>query len=81
MSQGQIEQLGTPTEIYRNPSTVFVARFIGSMNELPATVVDAHTVRVLDVPVHVGRVGTARGRRSASSSAREAGGHTLHHER
>jgi putative spermidine/putrescine transport system ATP-binding protein len=55
MSQGQIEQLGTPTEIYRNPSSAFVARFIGSMNELPATVMDAHTVRVLDVPVHVQR--------------------------
>jgi putative spermidine/putrescine transport system ATP-binding protein len=60
MSQGQIEQLGTPTEIYRNPSTAFVARFIGSMNELPATVLDGNTVRVLDVPVHVTR-GTALG--------------------
>ena len=55
MSQGRMEQLGTPTEIYRNPSTAFVARFIGSMNQLPATVVDGHTVRVLDVPVHVTR--------------------------
>ena len=55
MSQGRIEQLGTPTEIYRNPSSAFVARFIGSMNELPATVVDANTVTVLDVPVTVSR--------------------------
>jgi putative spermidine/putrescine transport system ATP-binding protein len=55
MSQGQIEQLGTPTEIYRNPESAFVARFIGSMNELPATVVDGQTVRVSDVPVRVGR--------------------------
>ena len=55
MSQGQIEQLGTPTEIYRNPESAFVARFIGSMNELPATVVDQQTVRVSDVPVRVGR--------------------------
>jgi len=55
MSQGRMEQLGTPTEIYRNPSTAFVARFIGSMNQLPATVLDGHTVRVLDVPVHVTR--------------------------
>ena len=35
MSQGQLEQLGTPTEVYRTPSTAFVARFVGSMNELP----------------------------------------------
>ncbi|HZI43911.1 MAG TPA: ABC transporter ATP-binding protein [Ilumatobacter sp.] len=55
MSQGNLEQLGTPTEVYRNPSSAFVARFIGSMNELPATVLDGHTVRVHDVPVHVTR--------------------------
>jgi putative spermidine/putrescine transport system ATP-binding protein len=55
MSQGQIEQLGTPTAIYRNPESAFVARFIGSMNELPATVVDGQTVKVFDVPVRVGR--------------------------
>lgn len=36
MSQGRIEQLGTPLEVYREPSSAFVARFIGSMNELPA---------------------------------------------
>ena len=55
MSQGRIEQLGTPTGVYRNPSTAFVARFIGSMNELPATVIDSNTVRVLDIPVEVRR--------------------------
>ncbi|MEN9801913.1 MAG: hypothetical protein RLZ37_1038 [Actinomycetota bacterium] len=36
MSEGRIEQLGTPMEIYRQPSTGFVARFIGSLNEFPA---------------------------------------------
>ena len=36
MSEGRLEQLGTPTEIYRNPASAFVARFVGSMNELPA---------------------------------------------
>ncbi len=35
MSQGCLEQLGTPAEIYGNPSSAFVARFIGSMNEIP----------------------------------------------
>ncbi|MFM8266853.1 MAG: ABC transporter ATP-binding protein [Ilumatobacteraceae bacterium] len=37
MSNGRIEQIGTPTEVYRNPATAFVARFVGSMNEFPAT--------------------------------------------
>ena len=46
MSNGRLEQLGTPTEVYRNPANPFVARFVGSMNELPATVVDAGAVEV-----------------------------------
>jgi len=36
MTEGRIDQLGTPLEVYREPSSAFVARFIGSMNELPA---------------------------------------------
>ena len=35
MNHGVIEQVGTPTEIYREPSTLFVADFIGEMNQLP----------------------------------------------
>ena len=38
LSQGQIEQVGTPAEIYGNPSTVFVAQFVGTMNRLSGTV-------------------------------------------
>jgi multiple sugar transport system ATP-binding protein len=30
MNNGAIEQLGTPTEVYNNPRTLFVAGFIGS---------------------------------------------------
>jgi len=46
MSNGRLEQLGTPREVYRHPASAFVARFVGSMNELPAIAVDAQTVRV-----------------------------------
>jgi sn-glycerol 3-phosphate transport system ATP-binding protein len=40
MSGGQIEQVGTPAEVYRRPETRFVATFIGSppMNILPGKV-------------------------------------------
>jgi spermidine/putrescine transport system ATP-binding protein len=38
MSQGHVEQIGTPEEIYRAPSSLFVAGFIGSANLLPGTV-------------------------------------------
>ena len=34
MNQGVIEQVGTPTEIYRRPDTLFVADFIGAMNQV-----------------------------------------------
>jgi spermidine/putrescine transport system ATP-binding protein len=40
MSQGRVEQVGTPEEIYNEPATVFVAGFIGSANLLPATVTE-----------------------------------------
>jgi putative spermidine/putrescine transport system ATP-binding protein len=33
MSEGRIEQVGTPAELYTEPQTLKVARFIGSMNE------------------------------------------------
>jgi ABC-type Fe3+/spermidine/putrescine transport system ATPase subunit len=36
MNSGQIEQIGTPQEIYNNPSSIFVARFLDMTNVLPA---------------------------------------------
>ena len=46
MSQGRVEQLGTPTEVYRTPTTAFVARFVGSMNEFTADVTGPGEVSV-----------------------------------
>ena len=40
MSEGRVEQIGTPTEIYDDPATVFVAGFIGQANLWSATVTD-----------------------------------------
>ena len=40
MSKGHMEQVGAPFEIYNNPSTGFVASFVGQLNRLPATVID-----------------------------------------
>jgi spermidine/putrescine ABC transporter ATP-binding subunit len=39
MSNGHIEQIGSPQEIYERPANAFVADFIGSSNLLDATVV------------------------------------------
>lgn len=38
MSRGQIEQIGTPEEIYREPYNRFVAEFLGSANIFDGTV-------------------------------------------
>ena len=49
MSNGRIEQIGSPREIYERPANAFVADFIGNSNLLDAAVIavgsDAITVR------------------------------------
>jgi spermidine/putrescine transport system ATP-binding protein len=48
MNGGVIEQLGSPTELYENPATTFVANFLGQSNLIGGTIVgvDAAEVRV-----------------------------------
>jgi putative spermidine/putrescine transport system ATP-binding protein len=46
MSDGHIEQAGTPFEVYNFPATGFVASFVGTLNVLPATVLDAGAGRL-----------------------------------
>ena len=38
MNGGRIEQLGSPSDLYFRPRTLFVAQFLGESNLLPATV-------------------------------------------
>ncbi|MBA2373096.1 MAG: ABC transporter ATP-binding protein [Chloroflexi bacterium] len=40
MSDGRVEQIGSPFEIYNFPATAFVASFVGTLNLLRTTVVD-----------------------------------------
>ena len=37
MRDGNIEQIGTPEELYTSPTTAFVAAFVGLSNRMPAT--------------------------------------------
>ena len=46
MSSGCIEQIGSPKDVYRHPTSAFVARFVGSMNEFPAIVEGPSLVRI-----------------------------------
>ena len=50
LNQGYLQQLGTPMELYRWPSNLFVAQFIGSppMALLPVTVAPAATLLLED---------------------------------
>lgn len=49
MNKGKIEQVGTPSEIYEQPQTAFVADFIGDTNLFEGEIanVDASSVRIL----------------------------------
>ncbi|BEU87033.1 ABC transporter ATP-binding protein [Selenomonas sp. TAMA-11512] len=41
MNKGNIEQIGTPQEVYQHPANRFVADFIGSSNFVPAKVLNS----------------------------------------
>ena len=46
MSRGELQQVGTPLEVYEKPANLFVASFIGTppMNFIPATLADGMVV-------------------------------------
>src|SRR3954466_6917153 len=47
MSEGRVEQIGPPPEIYNFPATPFVASFVGTLNLMPATVVGEGGTRIV----------------------------------
>lgn len=51
---GEIEQIGTPKEIYEFPISSFVAKFVGTTNILNGTLHNIETDTEIDVP-HIGR--------------------------
>ncbi|HEX2996282.1 MAG TPA: ABC transporter ATP-binding protein [Anaerolineales bacterium] len=63
MSQGKMEQVGTPAQIYNFPTTEFVARFVGQINLLPVEIVDAKegVVRLGKQVVRAGQFGHLNG--------------------
>jgi putative spermidine/putrescine transport system ATP-binding protein len=46
MSEGRVEQIGTPFDIYNAPRTAFVASFVGTLNVLRGRVVDPARGRI-----------------------------------
>lgn len=49
MNQGYIQQIGTPEDIYNEPTNAFVADFIGESNIINGTMLHDRLVRILDV--------------------------------
>ncbi len=49
MNGGEIQQIGSPEEIYNEPANRFVANFIGESNILPAIMEDDYKVRFDDI--------------------------------
>jgi len=66
MSQGRVEQIGSPEEIYHSPASLFVAGFIGSANLLPGEVSAADGDDVVVTLNAGGSVRTRAGARPAN---------------
>lgn len=49
MRSGEIQQVGTPEEIYNEPANRYVANFIGESNIIPGTMVEDYKVRFDDI--------------------------------
>ena len=61
MSQGMVEQIGTPHEIYQRPSGRFVADFVGTMNVIEAELSAGGLARAGSLELHCEANGLANG--------------------
>lgn len=64
MSQGKIEQVGTPAQIYNFPKTEFTAQFVGQINLLPVEVVNPNlgVVKIGQQIIQAGQFGGLNGK-------------------
>jgi multiple sugar transport system ATP-binding protein len=93
MNKGELQQVGTPLEVYEKPANLFVASFIGTppMNFVPATLADGGATVVASgfrLPLPAALRAAAQGRpdgkvvlgirpENIRETAREGGGETL----
>lgn len=49
MKDGEIQQVGSPTDIYNEPENCYVARFIGESNIIPGIMLEDYKVRFDDI--------------------------------
>ncbi|MEW5422890.1 ABC transporter ATP-binding protein [Amorphus sp. 3PC139-8] len=62
MSAGRVEQVGAPEEVYNNPESEFVARFLGASNVLDATSLGSDGDTVGIEAASLGRIAIPRDR-------------------
>ncbi|HKJ51037.1 MAG TPA: ABC transporter ATP-binding protein [Gammaproteobacteria bacterium] len=60
MSAGNVQQIGTPEEVYNKPASEFVAGFLGAANLLDARVEETGSERITVQAPHFGRLEVAR---------------------
>jgi sulfate/thiosulfate transport system ATP-binding protein len=58
LADGIVEQAGSPQEIYDNPDSPFVMRFLGPVTEIDGRLVRPHDIEVSDTPLPNGATAT-----------------------
>jgi sulfate transport system ATP-binding protein len=58
LADGIVEQAGSPQEIYDNPGSPFVMRFLGPVTEIDGRLVRPHDIEVSDTPLPNGATAT-----------------------
>jgi putative spermidine/putrescine transport system ATP-binding protein len=66
MSDGRIEQTGSPSEIYNFPATSFVASFVGTLNLLDCRVIDSSSGRLVAAGQEIRTAGPIAGAAAGS---------------
>jgi multiple sugar transport system ATP-binding protein len=79
MNHGQLQQVGTPQEVYAKPETVFVATFIGTppMNVMPAGMFEQSEALVGVRPEHLQVTANGGGLRATIRMVEQLGHETL----
>lgn len=73
MNEGNLEQVGEPYDLYENPATDFVARFIGDSSQFEGTVKSVNNGQVSFELTETGDTVTGRSMDSLSEGARVRG--------
>lgn len=69
MSKGHVEQIGAPEDVYVNPASAFVARFLGNSNLLPARITGRDAASLAVEVEGIGEIRLPAERGAAATSA------------